>query len=463
MDNVDFQPREVDTFGAGPNGPMVKIITINDKKFVSGLYWKPLTNPRKYMSEARAFGKKQGWDIVAIRKGVNRIQAGFVGKNDGALKGMYSLAATLAGMLGDEWIGAFALPNDYYAVVATHEGSIVPGYDVICRREEAIEKVKEGYNLFNFKPEHTYAPADFDWAERSIDLFEMLSAKALRKDYRLQTLSFGFTTRELATIGVGILLLGGAGYGVKMYFDQLEQKRLDAQRAIEIQRQAELKRLNENSKRKQEEEALKHPWASVPGASDFVKACRDQYRLAWSNIAGWPFQDAECATDSQTLKLGYQRPEGGATSREFADRVLALYDVMPAFSSKGYGQITLALKVPFGGDEELTNMSDLKLDVLSHFQAHDVEVAIGNDEAKTLPPAVAPIAGQVVAAAPVAAVIVPPWKRAVFSYSSSYPPTVDFVELSRFAGIRVKKVTVNYSTNGDETLKWTVTGDLYGN
>lgn len=86
-------------------GSTVRIITVMSA-FVTGLFWQPLTSPRSYMSEARNIGKKRNWDIVAIRKSA-RIQAGFVSKDAGVMKGMYSLAAALAGQLGDSWIESF--------------------------------------------------------------------------------------------------------------------------------------------------------------------------------------------------------------------------------------------------------------------------------------------------------------------------------------------------------------------
>ncbi|MDA1379455.1 hypothetical protein PCI56_05785 [Plesiomonas shigelloides subsp. oncorhynchi] len=43
------------------------IVQINGDYFSSGLRWVPLNSPLHYMREARAYGKKHGMDIVAIR------------------------------------------------------------------------------------------------------------------------------------------------------------------------------------------------------------------------------------------------------------------------------------------------------------------------------------------------------------------------------------------------------------
>ena len=52
------------------------------------------------MKEARQYGREHQLDIVAIRRTPAIIQAGFVARSDEVTKGMYSLAATLAGQLG---------------------------------------------------------------------------------------------------------------------------------------------------------------------------------------------------------------------------------------------------------------------------------------------------------------------------------------------------------------------------
>lgn len=88
----------------------INIITVNGYKMVTGLLWQPLNNPRNYMYKARSLGKKHNMDIVAVRTG-RHCQAGFVSKNNGVNKSMYSMAATLSGFLGDDWIGIFPISN----------------------------------------------------------------------------------------------------------------------------------------------------------------------------------------------------------------------------------------------------------------------------------------------------------------------------------------------------------------
>ena len=111
----------------GSRGPDVSILSYHGNKFVSGLFWRPLSSQRQYMKEARKLGKEEHLDIVAIRHSPTVIQAGFVSKSQGAVKGMYSLASALSGQFDGDFLACWKIDEDRYALVATLDGAIVPG------------------------------------------------------------------------------------------------------------------------------------------------------------------------------------------------------------------------------------------------------------------------------------------------------------------------------------------------
>ncbi|WP_457926195.1 type 4b pilus protein PilO2 [Pseudomonas aeruginosa] len=115
----------------GSRGPDVSILSYHGNKFVSGLFWRPLSSQRQYMKEARKLGKEEHLDIVAIRHSPTVIQAGFVSKSQGAVKGMYSLASALSGQFDGDFLACWKVDEDRYALVATLDGAIVPGQDVV--------------------------------------------------------------------------------------------------------------------------------------------------------------------------------------------------------------------------------------------------------------------------------------------------------------------------------------------
>ncbi|MEN7279298.1 type 4b pilus protein PilO2, partial [Pseudomonas aeruginosa] len=115
----------------GSRGPDVSILSYHGNKFVSGLFWRPLSSQRQYMKEARKLGKEEHLDIVAIRHSPTVIQAGFVSKSQGAVKGMYSLASALSGQFEGDFLACWKVDEDRYALVATLDGAIVPGQDLV--------------------------------------------------------------------------------------------------------------------------------------------------------------------------------------------------------------------------------------------------------------------------------------------------------------------------------------------
>ena len=62
------------------NESAIRVLTINNKRFVVGLQWETIKVHRKVMQEVRKIGKAKNLDVVAIRK-AEAIQAGFAPKS----------------------------------------------------------------------------------------------------------------------------------------------------------------------------------------------------------------------------------------------------------------------------------------------------------------------------------------------------------------------------------------------
>ncbi|HDL6787595.1 TPA: type 4b pilus protein PilO2, partial [Yersinia enterocolitica] len=139
----------------------IQVVQVNGKKFVTGLFWQQIQDPRSYMAEARKFGKANGMDVVAIRHADINIQAGFVARKRGAEKGMYSLASTIAGIIettetghDGRWLGIFEI----------EEGSFV---ETLTLKNEKKSKTK----LFK-KNEQRKDDLDFNIEEFSSEISE---------------------------------------------------------------------------------------------------------------------------------------------------------------------------------------------------------------------------------------------------------------------------------------------------
>ena len=440
------------------SGNTVRIIPINGRKFVTGLFWQPLTSPRSYMSEARTIGKKRNWDIVAIRKGV-RIQAGFVSKNAGVMKGMYSLASALAGQLGDSWIGAFAVGNGEYAVIAVHDGSIVPGYDVITDKEDALSRLKQGYQLFQYDNERVYAPADFEFSQYEKSLESLLIPKNLKGEYRLKQLTFGLTKQELITVGIcGVALMAGM-YGWSEYKAYEQKKAREEQIRQEQLRQAELARLNANSRAKQGAEALQHPWAGMPGVVDFGTVCTAEIYALPLSVAGWQIDTAKC--EAKLLTVTYKRKVAHTTVNDFIGALGDGYDGLPLFTDDGNtATVKRAVKMLFGGDEKVAEADTVQNAFLSHFQTVDVGLKLIEKKVTLPPPPPPPPSPPGQPPAPPPPAPVADWRLFSFEFETAIAPELLIAGLPDKNGVRVTKMEMRF-VEDDVSLKWTVTGELY--
>ncbi|CAB3755897.1 type 4b pilus protein PilO2 [Paraburkholderia humisilvae] len=433
----------------------VQVVEINNRTFVSDLFWQPLSNARNYMAEARTLGKKHEWDIVAVRRGT-RVQAGFAPRKSAALKGMYSLAASLAAQLGDSWLGAFTLNDGRYVVTAVYERMICIGFDTICNAEEAKRLLANAVTLHQFDDDAIYAPPELEFSSHSRDIYQLLTAKTVRKEHRLKQLTFGLTKRELAIAVSSVLVLvaGVAGYAWYSNRQAEEAARIAAQQRLAQQRR--LDELNAKARQKLGVKALVHPWASSAGAYDYVTSCvatEDRFQLS---IAGWPLAEILC--DGHTATATYSRAEG-LTVDGFITEARDLYGEEPHISGEDQnsGTVKVKLEPPVAGDEKLKLPDDLMPHFHSYFEGAVIPVTVSEVPVKLAKPADVP--GQPPSPAPVAT-----WRQYSFNYSDGLPPTYHFARLkgalSGLEGVRIEKITETVDAQAGSAT-WKVEGFIY--
>lgn len=429
----------------------IKIVSINGKEFVSGLVWEPLKE-RAYMREARQIGKRESMDIVAIRLGF-MAQAGFVKKDNGVTKGMYSMASALAGQINlDAWIGAFELPNGLYALVAVHNGLIVPDCDLVGDRQEVLNLLKEMDSqpkvmLFNT----VYHPADFDYRGKPLDIEDVLKPEAMRKDYALKQLTFGMTRRELLQLGGATVLLVCLVVGYLQWQAYETEKALKEAQRVELLRQQALAELNARAGAEQTARALQHPWATQPGIPDFLNGCQGAIDALPLAIGGWTFQSAICTPITVESVFGRSAK---TTFNDFTEATRELFAAPPVLLEGGErAGLGDKITIGAGGDDELLPWQQIQADFMSYLQKLDLKAVI--TEVPVVIPAQPALPGGV-EAPPLPQ---PDWKHFKFSLSSAYTPQYLFAGLS-LKGIRLVEISV--SREGSE-LTWTVKGDIYAN
>jgi len=432
----------------------VTVTTVNGQSFVSGLFWQPLSKPRAYMQEAREIGKREKMDIVAIRHG-SIIQAGFVSKNAGVTKGMYSLAATLAGALGESWLGVFALGGERYALVGVKDGAILPGCDVVGDQEEIREKLQVFSAFFTDESDKFFSPPEFGLSSNELYLDKVLVASSLKKEYRLKQLTFGLTSKEWGVVGVlaVVALVGAVGF---FQWQAAEEKRIREERIrIAEEQRLELERLNEKAKQEQTLQALEHPWAKMAGVDDFWRGCFTQVTKLSLAFNGWVFQSARCSFDK--VDVTYSRT-GNATVGDFIIGAAPRFPgAETAFFEEGQAAaVHVPLDMGVGGDEDLEQLNPLLNRFSSHFQRLGLKPAI-NEKATEEQRQVMPGEDPNDPNAPKKPE--PFWRAFTFSYESQRAPNETLSGLSG-PGLRLTEISVNLNFESAQ-LTWTVDGEIY--
>lgn len=441
---MNFGGRQARSRAAEAEG--VAVFTVGGERFVTGLHWKTLS-ARGYMSEARQVGRRFGWNMVAVRKG-QRVQAGFVTKGTGVGKGVYSAAAALAGILGDNWLGAFDTGAARYLLVGVRQGSVVPGYDRLVDHDEAVEALREGKGLFpNPEDVPIYAPADMGFrGDHEKALTDLLSPVNLVRDYQLRLLGINWVRV------VGVLALCVA---VGLAYEEYQQQLLEQERALtakeQARRVAELAKLNASTKVALDAKSLEHPWARMPGAADFVGACVDTIERLPLSIAGWIVEKATC--DGTKVVAGYRRnaPAGPVTAFRAAAAEVA-GDQLVIASGGERAEVTVPVVAKLGGDDELLDAVTVPEVWIARLQGLGLTYQISEK------PVVLPSPPSAPGAAPVPPPVAT-WRLFPLTWEGDVNPRAVVGGVARLGGARVLDVVADVRAEG--SVRWLVHGELY--
>lgn len=430
----------------------VTIIRVHDRDFVAGLYWHALTKPRSYMAEARSIGNRDKMDIVSIRRSKSVIQAGFVQKRSGVEKGMYSLATVLADKLQSRvgagraknatFMGAFRVDEHRYAMLAVKGGGIMAGSDMIADGRTIAEHLANYWHLMNDADAHVFVPPEFEMVGEELNLADLL--RDPKRQHQLKPLSRQPTKRDIALISVGaLLLLAGGGYAYWTYLDRVE-----AEERAEAMRKAMALRLQQESGKTAAPMNLVRPWIAAPTIAAFARRCQDSVWAAPLSVGGWTFARARCT--SSAVDLDFKR-EAGATILNFRAHAGATFPgaAINFIADGNQGTVTVAHRLPAGGDDPIGDVRELRDRIASHFQGKFIDISITPMQSKAVV-----LPGQ----DPKELAPQPDWQTFTFSAASQQSP---MIALSGMDGTSARLSEIVAELNGVD-LKWSINGELYG-
>lgn len=430
----------------------IDTFVLNGRTFVSGLHWETLDSVSSYMKEARAKGRQWGMDIVATRKGVDtrskgksaRYQAGYAPKNRGAAKGMYSLASVLASEYGSNWIGAFRIDEERYALAAVVDGSIVPSADRIGSLADIREELGANFSHFagaGTQFEHVIAPPEFDFADTSVELASLLVASKLKPEHRLKPLTFGLTRGELVRFGlVAAIVIAGAVLYV-MYQAQQEAVVRRAEQAKAAARAQAEALLNV----KPPPPPPPQPWITAAKLTDTVAACAQAFDKLPLVLGGWIFEKASCKAGGN-LSAAYKRGQL-ATANDVLTAAAAAGLPLEFYDGGESGVIDVMIPMPPASGEDLQPEKQIMPDLVSHFQAVDVKLPLQKQVIPDTPEGEEPATSK------------PTWSTYTFEITSEMPPLL-LVDGLQADGLRAETVALSLDADAAE-LTWTINGALY--
>lgn len=426
------------------------IVQINGDYFSSGLRWVPLNSPLHYMREARAYGKKHGMDIVAIRKTERTLQAGYVKRGRNHPKVLYSLATVLAGEIKGSFFGVFEIPAsdseaEKYYLLAVKDGAIAPLSDKLF--DTAEEASEAAHVLFNhYSPDdfkHIYSPSSFNLGDMPLVLSDFLKPEALKREYRVKSLTLGLSKKEQALIGIACLVGAACWYGWSEYQAVKEAERIEAARLREIER----KRIEEQTQRSVGN--LDLPWVKQPSFISALTTCYQRVASTPISLKGWMSADANCVVETAQTESRFVR-QGNATINDFMTALTSPKNgssfggnvIVTGFNSLSVVSPVSGF-VPGGDDAASQKVNDLT----SFFQRLnvDADITLGihkehNDEnGNPLPP--------------------PTWRFYSLSVKTEISPLILFSS-EDFSGVRLQGLTVSIAPDTSK-LTWEIKGVIY--
>lgn len=429
----------------------VTVISAGGKSLVSGLYWQTLSKPQKVMQEAREIGKRDGMDIVAIRRLPTIIQAGFVRKQAGVQKGMFSLASIVADLLLrkegqstlDPLIAAFAVGDGRFAIVAFKDGGVVPDSDVVFGTlAQAQEAVRALYALLSSKGKEVavYAPAELEFGGDASVTLEALASVAGRS-HKLKPLRFGLSRREWVLVAVAVVALIALAVALQVY----RQHERERQERLERLRQAELARVRQDSGQIVLPAALVHPWTTSPSVPAMISHCEDAARSVPLYVSAWELKGLNCTPAA--FEVAYSRLPR-ATVLDFRAAAAIAFPGAAVSIQADANQATVRIlsKAPAGGDDEMLDIGFRVDSLVSHLQK------------QLIPIIVAPKAAPAQSAPGHEANAPQDWVAATFEITSDWPAHSVFKGFDT-RGVRLLEQS---TTITERKLSYTMKGEIYG-
>lgn len=346
---------------------MIKqIITINRKKYATGLFWQPMGVGNNAKNYAKQLSKNKKYTLYIDYKSM----IGLTSNRDGAKSGMMSAAVEVINALSEfvSFLAVFRVDNNYY-LIAVRNGIIIR--DVLLDNADTARKffmelsqIPDWGGLFAPaswgipKSQEKYL-TDLIGRGTGIRLRQISVAKSI-----VPTLFFVFIF-----ILFGLYVLKNPISVQKVHVPNITQETIDKYR-----QQIESKKQNVNDVKQVVETKIVYPYDNLPDMMERANLCYKAIAFVMQPIMGWNQTHAKC--DNEFVSVTFSRDFG--TLNDFYE---IGGDLMPGATVQQMSddEIILRVRLPelkTGSEIDERDQETIMRDVATIFQQANINAEI---------------------------------------------------------------------------------------
>jgi hypothetical protein len=335
---------------------MAIICSIQGKDWVLGMEWLTYDDPVS-REDLRAESHEMESPWYALRENESVFQCGFCPAIDDIErpKNLASLAAMLADVRQQPWLGVFELDDDLFWYVAIRDHyAIQLGGDVVGTEEEVNAAALKHSGFGGWNREHGTLEK----------LSQLVSEAQAKRNKRTPVQSFAVSRIDPVPVAIaaGVLavigVVGAVGY--HLHAHKVLEARLQAA-------EAEQAKLAARQRVPDADEVLSH----TPAPSAWIQACGDGMSSVPYSVDGWTIEETEC--DSSSIKIKWKRGAGATVANAPAA-------VISGDGNSTIQSIPMKLAAAAGADNSADVAKETRA-LLAWGQAHNVVVTIGAPQA----------------------------------------------------------------------------------
>lgn len=343
---------------------MIKqIITVNHKKYATGLFWQPLGVGNTTHSYAKQLAKNtdKKYNLYTEYK----LMVGLTNSRDGARVGMSSAAVEIINSLSElvSFLGVFRAGNNFY-LVAVRNGIIIR--DILIESEDVARKT---FVELNKIPDWgaLFAPAQWGIPKsQEKNLSDLITGGHFA---RLRQISV--VKSVVPSILIAVLF---ALFGIYVLRNPVsdngsnKKTNLNTELAAEYRRQIELKKQEITDRKLQTETAtvVEYPYDNLPNLSERANLCYKAIAFVMQPIPGWNQTYAKC--DGENVSANFSRDFG--TLNDFYEYGTQLFPgaiVQQVSDNEMIVRVNLPKLQTYSSLDERDQMTAMR-DIMTNFQ-----------------------------------------------------------------------------------------------